>query len=78
MSLVRKYGNFIINLTKIISVEQSGESLKFGLPISNWYNGNSYWSSDQQKYKIELDTTQEAKKELECIQKTLNDYYNKK
>ena len=78
MSLVRQYGNIIINLTKVISVEQSSKSLKFVLPNSNYFQGNLLNFQDDQNYKVSFHSEEDAKQEIKSILDDLNNYHNNK
>ena len=78
MSLVRQYGHILINLTKIISIEQSGKILKLTLPVSNYFDGNFLNFYDSQIYKISNASEKDAFEEMINIQNTLNEYYKNK
>ena len=78
MSVIRNYGWVIINLTKIISVEQSSKSLNFTMPVSNHLAGNFMFFSDSQLKKIKFDTEESAKEEMKMIDTILNEHYKNK
>jgi len=52
MSIVRLYGNALINLTKIISIRQEGSNIKFILPLSNYFFGSMMCVADSQIYNL--------------------------
>jgi hypothetical protein len=78
MSVIRKYGNLIINLTKIISVQQNNKTLRFVLPLSNNFSGSRDWISDNQTCEVYTNSIEDAEKELHNIHELLNEYYKKK
>jgi len=77
MSVLRKYGNLIINLTKVISFRRVENKIYFTLPKSNYFNGSFAWMSDSQKNEIIAISEQSAQEEMDNIQNILNEYYKK-
>lgn len=78
MSLVRIYGKSVINLTKIISVEQTNNILRFYMPLSNYFMGGFLWQSDSLTVRVKFNSIEESTSELLSIQKSLDDYLQKK
>lgn len=75
MSVIRQYGNIIINLTKIISVKQVQHKLFFTMPISNYFNGGFMHVNDSQQYEFHSTDEQTAREEMKYIKNTLDEYY---
>lgn len=75
MSVIRRYGNMVINLTKIISVEQYHKTLEFRIPLSNYFNGTFVLFEDPERNKAYFSSVEEAQKELKNIQDILNGYH---
>ena len=78
MSIVRQYGNTLINLTKVISVKQTKKSISFTMPLSNWFSGGKDWLNDTQSYQVNFTNEIDAINEIELIKNTLNEYYTQK
>ena len=77
MSMVRRYNNVLINLTKVISVERINSTLYFTTPLSNNLIGNMFVFLDPKTHNVMLSSHEEAEKELADIHNTLNEYHKK-
>jgi hypothetical protein len=77
MSVIRQYGNLIINLTKVLSFRRVENKIYFTMPVSNYFNGSFAWMSDSQKEEIIAISEQSAQEEMNNIQNILNEYYKK-
>ncbi len=77
MSIIRQYGNLIINLTKVISFRRVENKIYFTMPVSNYFKGSFVWMSDSQQEEIVAISEQSAQEEMNNIQNILNEYYKK-
>ena len=78
MPIIRRYGNILINLTKIISVERNNNTLNFVLPLSNNFGGFVSIVFDTQTCRIASKSVEDAEKEIQSIHDTLIEYYKRK
>lgn len=78
MSLIRQYGNRLINLTKVVSVVQENNSIKFILPLTNYFAGSWFYFWDYSENKIKFNDEKEALNEMNSINNALNNYYKSK
>jgi len=74
--IIRQYGSIFINLSKVISFEQSGHSIRFTLPLSNWYQHHGVgYSVDRQTYMTTFSSAEECQREIEEVVAILNKYH---
>ncbi len=74
MSIIRKYGDVIFNLTKIIKINKN-RSLYCGKPcinfvtnLTNNYGGGSIHAYDNSNYEITFDSIKERDDEFDDIE----------
>mgnify|MGYP003339701103 CR=1 FL=1 len=77
MSIIRTYGNLIINLSKVISIERAGKCIEFTMPISNNFWGFYIFFRDDQQYKVKFNDEIESMNEFINIKSTLTKHYEK-
>lgn len=78
MSLIRQYGNKIINLTKVISFVQKNNTITYVLPSTNYMAGSGFYMMDCADNKIKFNDEKEALNEMNSINDALNNYYKSK
>jgi hypothetical protein len=72
--MIRRYGNSIVNLTKVISVSGTRSSINFIYPVTNHSSGNLFWHDDTyDKFFVN-----DCKVELNEIQQIMSEYYKTK